>query len=307
MNWNKLKKSYKRPQYLFSGLLKRFSRFIPDDKTYLSIRWRLSMGYPMPWDNPQTYNEKLQWLKLYDRNPLYTKLVDKYLVKEHIAKVLGEEYVIPLLGVWDNVDDIDFDMLPDQFVIKCNHNSGTGMYICKDKKKMDVRKVRRGLRKGLKQNYYLRNREWPYKDVKPRIIAEKYMEDKRTSELRDYKFFCFDGVVKCLFIASERSNSDNTVCFDYFDLNYNHLPIKRGHPNAKVMPEKPLNFEKMIDIASRLSKGMPSVRIDLYEVDGQVYFGEYTFTHGGGFVRFQPNKWDMVFGEWIKLPEKKSK
>lgn len=306
MNWKKIKKGIKKPNYFLSGLLKRLSFLINDDRRYINIRWKLSMGYEMPWDNPQTYNEKLQWLKLFDRKPIYNILVDKYLVKDYVAKLIGEKYVIPLIGVWDNVDDIDFDKLPDKFVLKCNHNSGTGMYICKDKSKLDINNVRKGLIKGLKQNYYLRNREWPYKDVPRKIIAEQYMEDENTGELRDYKFFCFNGEVKCLFIASERSNGDDSVCFDYFDLDYNHLPIKRGHPNAKVKPEKPINFEKMKSIAAFLSRGIPCVRIDLYEVNGNIYFGEYTFSHGGGFIRFQPDKWDKVFGDWIKLPNSSS-
>lgn len=305
MNRRKLIEGLKNPRYLMSGALKKYSRFIRNDKTYLGLRWRVTMGYKMPWDNPQTYNEKQQWLKLYDRNPKYSILVDKYLVKQYVAKEIGEEYIIPTLGVWDNANDIDFDQLPDQFVLKCNHNSGKGMYICKDKSKMDVQKVREKLNQGLQEDYYLFNREWPYKNVKRKIIAEKFMVDRKTGELPDYKFFCFDGEVKCLFIATGRSKGEHAVCFDFYDADYNHLPVKHGHPNAKVPPEKPETFEEMKRIAAKLSKGMPSVRIDLYEINGKVYFGEFTFTHWGGFMRFDPDKWDKIFGDWITLPEKR--
>ena len=301
---NKISKLINNPRLLLIWFVKRTSKLVPDDKRYLSMRWLSVMGYSMPWDNPRTYNEKQQWLKLYDRKPEYTMMVDKFLVKKYVANIIGEEYIIPTIGVWESADDIDFDSLPDRFAIKCNHNSGTGMYICKDKSKMNVEKVREGLRNGLKENYYIYNREWPYKDVPRRILAEQFMEDHKTGELRDYKFFCFDGVVRGLFIATGRSKGEHAVCFDFFDADFNHLPVLHGHPNAKVMPEKPETFEEMKRIASVLSKGIPSVRIDLYEINEKVYFGEITFTHWGGFMPFTPREWDAKFGEWIKLPNK---
>ena len=299
---NKIK-AITKPTYLMQGLLKKSSRFIKDDKLYLSLRHYLAFGKKMNWENPQTFNEKMQWLKLYDRRPEYTIMVDKVKAKDYVASIIGEEYIIPTIGVWDSADDIDFENLPNRFVIKCNHNSGTGMYICKDKSKMNADMVRAGLRRGLKENYFLNNREWPYKDVPRKIIAEQFMEDYKTGELRDYKFFCFDGVVRGLFIATGRSKGDHFVCFDFFDANFNHLPVKHGHPNAKVMPEKSATFEEMKRIASILSKGIPSVRIDLYEINGKVYFGEITFTHWGGFMKFDPPEWDAKFGEWINLPK----
>lgn len=304
MKKEKIVKALHKPLYVASGIIKKLSPLIKSDKLYLNLRFLVSMRKRMNWDNPHTYNEKQNWLKLYDRNPQYTIMVDKNLVKDYVAKKIGEQYIIPTIGVWKHVEDIDFNTLPDKFVIKCNHNSGTGMYICKDKSKMDVKKVCDGLRLGLKENYYLRNREWPYKDVPRLIIAEKYMEDHKTGELRDYKFFCFDGDVKGLFIATGRSRGEHAVCFDFFDENFNHLPVKHGHPNAKLMPEKPETFEEMKRIASILSKGIPSVRIDLYDINGKVYFGEMTFTHWGGFMPFNPPEWDEIFGEWIKLPKK---
>lgn len=261
------------------------------------------MGYELNLENPQTYNEKLQWLKLYNHNPLYTVLVDKYMVKSFVEERIGKNYVIPTLGVWSHFSDIDFDALPEQYVLKCTHDSG-GLVICKDKASFDISKSREIINKCLKRNYYYAGFEWPYKNVKPRIIAEEYMEDTKTKELRDYKFFCFDGVVKYLFIATERQKEGEDVKFDFFDADFNHLPFRQGHENAPILPEKPSRFEVMKAIAEKLSKGIPHVRIDLYEVDGRIFFGEYTFFHHGGWTPFDPAEWDLTFGKEIHLPEK---
>lgn len=275
------------------------------DEEYLKRKFKVAMRKELDLENPKTFNEKLQWLKLYDRKPEYTVMVDKYLVRNYIAETIGEEYLIPLLGVWDDPDEIDFDSLPDRFVLKCNHNSGLGMYICRDKSKMDIKAVKAALRKGLRQDYYLSGREWPYKDVPRKIVAEQYMEDTETAELRDYKFFCFDGEVKALFIASERQSATEETKFDFFDADFNHLPFTNGHPNARVLPQKPRQFEKMKELAAILSKGIPQVRVDFYEVNGRIYFGELTFSHWSGMVPFDPEEWDYTFGSWIKLPSKK--
>ena len=271
------------------------------DKMFLKLLFRVRMGKKLDLKNPKTFSEKLQWLKLYDRKPEYTIMVDKYEAKKYVADIIGEEYIIPTLGVWDSVDEIDFDKLPEKFALKCTHNSGKGMYICKDKSKMNKEAVKEGLRSGLKQNYYLSNREWPYKDVKPRIIAEQYMEDVETAELRDYKFFCFGGEAKALFIATDRAKEDTETKFDFFDMDFNHLPFTNGHPNAEILPQKPLNFELMKELAAKLSAGVPHLRVDFYEVNGKVYFGELTFFHWGGFVPFEPEEWDYTFGSWINL------
>ena len=251
--------------------------------------------------NPKTFNEKLQWLKLYDRKPEYTKMVDKYEAKKYVAEKIGEEYIIPTLGVWDNFDDIDFDSLPNQFVLKCTHDSGT-IVICTDKSNFDIESAKQKIDSRMTFNYYYMWREWPYKDVKPRIIAEKYMVDSTTEELRDYKFFCFNGEVKALFVATDRQKSGEEVKFDFFDANYNHLPIRQGHPNALIPPKKPECFEEMKKLAQKLSENIPQVRVDFYEVDGKIYFGELTFSHYGGIVPFEPEKWDYKFGDWITLP-----
>ena len=271
------------------------------DKAYLKFTYRVKFGRRLDLDDPKTYNEKLQWLKLFNRKPDYTTMVDKYAVKDYVAEKIGEKYIIPTLGVWDSFEDIDFDKLPDQFVLKCTHDSG-GLAICRDKSSFDKNAAKEKIEKSLKYNYYKKGgREWPYKDVPRRIIAEQYMEDEKTQELRDYKFFCFDGEVKALFIASERYSNEETK-FDFFDADFNHLPFTNGHPNAKVLPEKPVCFEEMKELAAKLSVGIPQARIDFYEVNGKVYFGEITFFHWGGMKPFDPEEWDYKFGEWIKLP-----
>ena len=419
--------------------------FIPD-KLYLQLLYRRVFNEKLNLDNPNKFNEKLFWLKLYDRRPEYTMMVDKYAVKQYVADKIGEEYVIPTLGVWDNPEDIDWDKLPDQFVLKCTHDSG-GLVICRNKADLDKESAKEVLRKCLRRNYYWAGREWPYKNVPPRIIAEKYMEvrpgvkdlpdykwycfngeptycqvinsrsenetidffdiswkhqnfiglnpalhatiapekptdlekqikiasklsekipfsrvdlysiDQHTwfgeitlypaggtgkftpdsfnktigeliklpgekrggviiselhngeikisqPDLPDYKFFCFDGVVKALFIGTERSTGD--VKFDYFDADFNHLDLVQEHPMSGKEFSVPENFEKMKELASILSQGIPHARVDFYNIKGKVYFGEITFYHHGGVIPFHPESWDYTFGSWINLPEKKN-
>lgn len=276
-------------------------KWIPDG-IYLKLVFRALMGYALNFKNPRTFNEKLQWLKLHDRNPLYTQLVDKYEVRKFVAAAIGEEYLIPLLGVWDKFEDIEFDKLPNQFVLKCTHDSG-GLVICKDKSKLDIDIAKRKISRCLKKNFFWVGREWPYKNVKPRIIAEKYMEDSADKELRDYKFFCFSGIAKLLFIATNRGNESEETTFDFFDMDFRHLDVTNGHPNAKELPHKPETFEKMKSLAEKLSKGIPQVRCDFYEVNGKTYFGELTFAHWSGFVPFTPKEYDLEFGRWIKISD----
>lgn len=273
-------------------------RWIPDEK-YLKRLYKKKMHKELNLDNPKTYNEKLQWLKLYDRNPLYSNLVDKFEVKKYVASIIGEKYIIPTLGIWNKYSEIDFDKLPDQFVLKCTNDSG-GIAICH--KKSDFNKKKQKLRLTLygKRNFYYRSREWPYKNVKQRIIAEEYMEDNKYHELRDYKFFCFNGIPKIMFVATNRQGEGETY-FDFFDMHYNHLNIINGHPNAPKTPEKPINFDKMIELSQKLSKDIPHVRVDFYEVNGKVYFGEMTFYHWSGLVPFEPEKWDKVLGDYISI------
>lgn len=284
-------------------IIYNLGRFIPD-KIWLQLKYIKAFGRFCNFKNPKTFNEKLQWLKLYDRNPEYSKLVDKYEVKKYVAARIGEEHVIPLLGgPWESFDEIDFDLLPNQFVLKTNHDCG-GIVICRDKNTFDVNKARKFLTTHLQNNYYLVYREWPYKNVKPRIIAEQYMEDESKIGLNDYKFFCFYGKVKALFIATDRNNPNEETKFDFFDDEFNHLPFTNGHPNSTVAIQKPLLFDEMKCIAEKLSKGFPHLRVDLYCVNGRIFFGEFTFYHWSGFMPFEPEEWDRKLGDWIVLPEK---
>lgn len=277
--------------------------FILPDKLYLSLMLKTRCGYWPNWSTPKTYNEKLQWLKLYNRRPEYTMMVDKLAVKEHVACLIDEKYIIPTLGVWDKPEDIDWDTLPNRFVLKTTHGGGnTGVIICRDKKTFDKQDAITKLRSSLKQDLYKTVREWPYKNVPRRIIAEQYIEGEN-GDLPDYKFFCFDGEVKALFVGTERGSGD--VKFDYFDADFNHLDLVQYHPmSGKVIP-KPKNFEEMKKIASKLSERIPHVRIDLYNVNGKIYFGEMTFYHHGGVTPFHPETWDRVFGDWLTLPSRK--
>ena len=192
------------------------------DKMYIKRKYYRRMGKKLNLAHPTTYSEKIQWLKLDDRRPEYTTMVDKNLAKDYVAKIIGEEYIIPTLGVWDRFDDIDFGKLPNQFVLKCNHDSG-GVVICKDKRTLNHKSAREKIEKSLGCNYFLHGREWPYKNVKPRIIAEKFLEDRIANDLIDYKFYCFYGVAKAMYIAQGRPNNTR---FDYYDIYFNHLPLK---------------------------------------------------------------------------------
>lgn len=299
-------KELKHPHVFFHklyGVMLDFFAPIISDTFFLKLKWERIMGYPLNLSNPQTFNEKLQWLKLYNRKPEFTQMVDKIEAKKFVAGIIGEEYIIPTIAIYNRVEDIDFDSLPNQFVLKCTHDSG-GIVICKDKAKLDKNAALIKLRKGLKTNFYYLNREWPYKNVKPRIIAEKYMTDN-DGELKDYKFFCFDGEPRMMFVASDRFNPNEETKFDFFDMDYIHQPFTNGHPNAKTKPNKPQGFEEMKHLARNLSKGIPQVRIDFYEIDGIIYFGEITFFHWSGFVKFEPKEWDYKLGEMIELPTQK--
>jgi len=277
------------------------------DEIYLKVRFRLLMGKKLDLKNPQTFSEKLQWLKLYDRRPEYTKMVDKYAVKEYVAGIIGEEYIIPTLGVWDKPEDIEWDKLPNQFVLKTTHGGGSlGVVICKDKTTFDHENAIKRLKKNMKGSDWRIQMEWPYKNVPHRIIAEKYIEPAPDiNDLADYKFFCFDGEVKGLFVATDRHKEGEDVKFDFFDAEFNHLPFKQGHENANPYPKKPSNFELMIQAAAKLSKGYPHLRVDMYDIGDKVLFGEITMYHFEGLVPFRPESWDKVFGDMLTLPGQK--
>ena len=299
----KLKSLFSYRKWMLYFLSKKSARRLSDE-TYLKLLYSAKLRKQLDIEDPKTFNEKLQWLKLYDRKPIYTTMVDKFASKQYVSERIGEEYVVPALGgPWYSFDEIDFDALPDKFVLKTNHDSG-GVMLCRDKATFDKEKARGFFERHLNKNYFWSCREWPYKNVKPCIFAEKYMEDSQTGELRDYKFFCFDGEVRALYVASERHKKGEEVKFDYFDADFHHIDCLQMHPNATTQPEKPEHFDRMKHLASILSKGFPHLRVDFYESNGALYFGELTFYHFAGLVPFEPAKWDEIFGSWITLPEK---
>ncbi|EEK76122.1 ATP-grasp fold amidoligase family protein [Bacillus cereus] len=277
------------------GLLNALS-----DSLYLKIRFWIKMDYKLNLKYPTTFNEKLQFLKLHDRNPKYTKMVDKYEVREYIEEILGEEYLIPIIGVYDRFEDIDFEELPDQFVLKCTHDSG-GLVICKDKSQLDITRAKNKINKCLETNYYYRGREFPYKNVRPRIICEEYMVDESGTELKDYKFMCFNGEVKSVFVCLNR-NSSKGLNIDFYDPDWNLLPFTRQYPNSGISVPKPKSFDQMIVCAEKLSKDIPFIRVDFYEINGKMYFGELTLYPASGFSAFKPEKYDSLLGSWIQLP-----
>lgn len=280
---------------------------MPDD-AYLRHKFEMLMGYPLDLDNPRTFNEKLQWLKLHDRRPEYTMMVDKYLVKDYVAGVIGAKHIIPTLGVWDDPDEIDFGALPDQFVLKCNHNSGLGMRICKDKSRLDIKMVKNELRKALRQDYYLLGREWPYKDVPRKIIAEKYMDDTYVNDLRDYKIHCFGGIPMYLQVIGNRNLSNHTGNQMFYTFDWASAGWSFGdYPPYPHELERPENLELMYEFAKRLSVNHTYLRVDLYEINKKVYFGELTFFPGSGLYPYNgiyDQKTDLMLGDWITLSEK---
>ncbi len=294
----------KTPVQIVKAIYNRLYYYCAPDKVYLNNKFKQVFGRDIDWKNPTTYNEKLQWLKVYDRNPLYTQLVDKYEVRKYVAEKIGEEYLIPCLGVWDQFEDIDFNSLPNQFVLKCTHDSAS-VVLCKDKETFDLISAQQKLTRHLRRNFFYNAREWPYKNVKPRIIAEQYMEDASTRELRDYKFFVFAGKVKSLFIASDRQKDHDLLKFDFFDNEFRHMDVRHGHPNSSELPEKPERFGEMKALAEKIASELPQARVDFYECNGQIFFGEITFFHHSGFVPFEPQKWDEIFGSWICLPQRR--
>lgn len=281
---------------------KKMIGLVPD-KRWISFYFKKQTGYKMDWKNPKTFNQKLQWLKLYNRKPIYSTMVDKCEAKKHVADVIGEEYIIPTLGVWDKFDDINFDKLPDQFVLKCTHDSG-GVLIVKDKAKFDKEAARKMFRIALNRNNCSVNREWPYKNVKPRIIAEKLItEISNPDGLVEYKIFCFGGEPKIVLVCKGQAHGVGRTN-DYCDLNLQRLPFTSLNPNSKGDLSVPKELPQLLEVARKLSAGIPQVRVDTYLADGKIYFGELTFFHNSGMAKFDPYEWDEKLGEWITLPRK---
>lgn len=287
-----------------SFILRKFGWWIPD-RVYLYMMYYVQMGKILHLKNPQTFSEKIQWLKLYNRKPEYTMMVDKYAVKEYVADIIGKQYIIPTIGIWDNPEDIEWNLLPDQFVLKTTHGGGNkGVVICKDKATFDKKEAINRLQKSLKQDIYRNFREWPYKNVRRRIIAEQFMENhgKPTNELTDYKFYCFNGTPKYCQVIKNRHENET---IDFFDMEWRHqdfiglnTTVKK---NAATTPEKPLHFKEMKELSTKLSNGIPFSRIDLYEINNRTYFGEITFFPRSGFGSFRPDNYNKILGKMIIL------
>ncbi len=278
----------------------RIFHLLPD-KEYLKLLYRCYFGRKLNLDTPCTFNEKQQWLKLFDRKNVYTEMVDKSLAKRYAAEKIGEEHIIKTYGVWDKFDDIDFDALPMQFVIKCTHDSGS-IVICKNKEELDLLKVREKINHGLKTESFYYGREWPYKNVHPKIIAEELLVDAPSGDLKDYKFFCFNGVVKCFKIDFDRFINHRA---NYYDRDCRLLPFGEDDcpPDFNANLSFPAQIKDMIILAEKLAKGTKFLRVDFYNVNGKIYFGEMTFFPASGFGVFTDEKWDKILGDWINLDE----
>jgi hypothetical protein len=292
----------KNPRLILLGILTKTVKIYPD-KFFIKCQYRLVTGKKLNLLKPQTFNEKIQWLKLYDRKPEYTKLVDKITAKEYVANVIGVKYIIPNIGIWDKFEDINFDELPNQFVLKTNNSGGSGgVIICNDKTKIDIEVIKQKINHILKKNAYYGTREFPYKNIKPRILIEKYLLDESETELKDYKFFCFNGIVKFIQVDFNRFTKHQR---NIYNTEWELLNLEIKFPNNKdSIISKPEKLDTMIAIASKLSHGMKHVRVDLYYVNNQVYFGEITFYHGSGMEQFIPESWNYVFGNHIGVLSK---
>ena len=292
-----------RPGSLFFFLSSRGLLDGMSDEKYLKKLYRYSLGCEPNFEHPKNFNDKLNWMKLHDHNPLYTRLVDKYEVKQYVAERIGSEHVVPLVGgPWDSADEIDFDALPEQFVLKCTHDSGS-IVVCRDKASFDRDAARARLRKRLGVNYYTKNREWAYKNVKPRIIAEQYIPSLGHPDSFEYKLTCFDGTVKIITVCrgvahaslEERTN-------DNYDRDGNHLPWYAFYKNAPEEPGLPPEIDQIVAYAETLTAGIPQVRCDFYLIDGHIFFGEFTFYTWAGLIEFTPPEWNDIMGSWIHLP-----
>ena len=299
----KLKKVLHSPRLLVRRLMNTRLSHVLSDQSHVKLSYWACTGKKLRTANPVSFNEKLQWLKLNDHREIYTICADKLRVRNYVAQKLGEEYLIPFLGSWETADEIDFDELPQQFVIKCNHNSGLGMCICKDKEKLDLPEVRQKLQEGLEENYFLRGREWSYLDIPRRIVAEAFLSDGSGS-LADYKIHVFNGKPRFILVCADRFD-ESGLTEDFYTPDWEHMDIRRpGIPNAKKPQPKPELLEEMLTCAEKLSQGFPFVRVDFYVCGGKIYFGEMTFYPASGMVPFDPPEWDETFGSWLQLPTK---
>lgn len=289
----------KRPLLIGSVLLMRLGRWLPDE-LYIKLQYWLYMGKKLDLKNPKTFTEKIQWLKLHNRKEEYHRLVDKCEVKKVVASIIGDEYIIPTLGVWDSFDKIDFSILPDKFVLKTTQGSHSS-FICRDKKDFDKEKAKKSFRIWMRSSPYEKFREWAYKGIKPRILAEQYLELKKGEDLVDYKFYCFNGKPLYCQVIKDRTTKET---IDFFDKDWNHQEFLGLHTkvtHSKVTIECPINYGKMLEVAEVLSQDVPFLRVDLYNLGGKIYFGELTFYPAAGLGCFTPDKWNLKLGELIKL------
>ncbi len=290
-------KAIRNPRRALIIVAQRYFHWMPD-QPYLKFIWYLEMGKTLDLNNPKTFNEKLQWLKLYDRNPAYTERVDKYAVRKYVEEKIGPQYLIPMIGVYDRFNEIDFSTLPDQFVLKCTHDSNS-VVMCIDKNKFNIRAAKSKLNKALKRNFYYYFREWVYKDVKPRIICEKYMVDEQQSELKDYKIFCFHGEPKFIQVHINRSSQHK---MNFYDTDWNYIEVSTQYPtDPDIIIERPQNLDEMLDVARTFSEDCIHVRVDLYSINDKIYFGEMTFYHAAGYGKFTPADFAQVMGDYINL------
>ncbi|MBR0406931.1 MAG: glycosyl transferase [Clostridia bacterium] len=283
-----------------SNLGQEVFKLLPDS-LYLKIQYRKLMGKPLNLKNPKGFNEKLQWLKLHDRKPEYEVYVDKYAARDFVAHTIGEKYLVKLLGVWDTAESIDYNSLPNQFVIKGTHDSGS-VVVCRDKASFDPYITTEKMKKSLKRNNYYYGRDWPYKNIKHRIIAEEYL-DNGPLGLIDYKFYCFNGQPKFLYI-SQGLEDHSTASITFFDLNKKRMPFQRpDYKQHEQDPDFPDNFDEMIDIARKLAVAVeaPFIRIDMYNIDGRIVFSEITFRPCSGYMKFVPEEWDIRVGDMLTI------
>ena len=282
------------------SFFKSFTRILPD-KAYVRLDYIRNLHRFPNLRNPETFNEKLQWLKLYNHVPEYTKMADKLAMRTYVESKIGSGHTVPVLGVWNSFEEIDFSSLPDSFVLKCNNDSGH-FVICKDKKKLEMGYARKRIREGLGTNYYYQNREWVYKDIVPKVFAEKYLQQNKDQNLWDYKFFCFNGQPRIMYMEKEASDIKTEA---FFDMDKKYLDLEMDDPRPAVPPALPSCFAEMSAMAVKLSQGIPFLRVDFFFVEGSIYVGELTFFHCGGLAPVKPEHWNKELGSWIELPKEK--
>jgi len=304
MKIKKISKILKNPLLLFAHMCRYWPLRYISDEAFLKLSFKAYQGYKLDLNKVETFNEKIQWLKLFDRNNKYTDLTDKYLVRKYVKERIGEQYLIPLLGVWNYVNEINFSKLPNQFVLKCNHDSGS-VIICKNKQEFDTQKATKKLKKNLNTQYFWKSREYNYKNIKRKVIAEKYMIDIDGKEINDYKFFCFNGDPKFIQVDFARHTKHIR---NYYNIDGTFIPVEYGcQSDRNLMLPKDIKLDEMINIAKKLSKDFIMVRVDLYQIENKIYFGELTFHHGGGFMKVNPFEYDKKWGSYIDIKNVKKR